>query len=65
MVAPGRHEGSKTGFITFGANTGFLLDIILGGFHSYTPFMYRRFRSAPSAYMRGWNDPTPAKTVSP
>ena len=28
-LLPGRHEGGKTGFITLGADTGFLLEIIL------------------------------------
>ena len=65
MVASGRHEGGKIGFITLGAETGFLLEAILGGFHSDMPCMYRRFRSAPSAYKRGRNDPTPEDPVPP
>jgi uncharacterized membrane protein YqiK len=40
----GSHEGGKIGFVTLGAETGFLPETILGGFHSYMPFMYRVHR---------------------
>ena len=40
----GGKEASKIGFVTLGGATGFLPETILGGFHSYMPFMYRVHR---------------------